>query len=546
MTKKLSAAVIEKQLPKGLFLFASANESVLTAEDPLGEIAKLSASYTCAGCSTHLTASVESGVEPFCPNCGDSKLTASTHTISNDTDLKGVRCAGCSSVNLISAAYLTANSMHMHCGMCGTSIEASVDEEAPVEAAAEPEVPVTASEDADADDVGGDSDPEEVEATTHAEPDGDEAAPVVAAGDLALAEPDGDEAAAPAPAPVAEGDNDEDDALAAMISAEPLEQGIGTPLTSGEEAPMSQDADMQQNPDDLNAAELAPLPDSEAPAGGLQAAEEEEEPGDSGNALMASLINADDTDKNLNFSVVAGSLVASKGVVSIYALRPQNAGANAGLIANPILAKAVRNEVRRVGLQAAMKNYGFTPIRANALSKKDLDKATLAASAKVSKIEASRKATQGECYAMAAVGLARGVYKDYPNTLKAALVDVLQLAGVQRPKQVVANLLEEHGIAYSRNLIALAERMQGMSAEVRATHKESFLDMVDHKALAASVDEDETTVNTTNLNARLVATAMPTGNTQPAARTAARTTLNASATNTLAILSARGGSLGFN
>jgi hypothetical protein len=100
--------------------------------------------------------------------------------------------------------------------------------------------------------------------------------------------------------------------------------------------------------------------------------------------------------------------------------------------------------------------------------------------------------------AIAAVGINKRYFKDYPNPLKAALLQQLTQAGVRGAASLVSAAFSEHGVEYARSILALAQKISAMPEEVRDNHAESldmtsdgdFMEDEDTEVVGLAEDED--------------------------------------------------------
>lgn len=137
------------------------------------------------------------------------------------------------------------------------------------------------------------------------------------------------------------------------------------------------------------------------------------------------------------------------------------------------------------GLRKGLKNMGYRLAQVNVAASAVINKRVEAKVAKATKqISASVKdqdASFGQCLALASVGLTRDMWKDVPNQLRAGLEENLTRAGLRNASKVVSAAFAEHGVAYTKNLIVIAQKLAAMPVEARNALA-SAMDMLDPKA----------------------------------------------------------------
>lgn len=500
---KLSAAAIKKTSPKGVFIYATADPAILDSENATEEIVAETTgamtAYVCASCDTHITASTHGS--PFCINCGSHSLVASTEepaTINASTILAGVACHNCGTTHVITAHVITACNNSIHCSSCGEhlQIHASTDEfggetpEAEITAQEEmPEAEITATEDS----------MDQMLPAAEEELPATEAPPVEAATDeqpLELVDTQVEAEMSEEEIPLDATLSEEDD-----VSAEPLPE------------PISAEADEMVS-DGGVAEELVAAPDTgmelEAGKKGLAPITKHDDlegVKDDRGSILADALGVDDTAKDLTFSLVSNRLVASKGHVSVFSLRAADAGANADILATPTFSKAALHHVSAKGLRAGLADLGFKPVRVPVVTKQEITASIASVRKDFQDKEKQVKASMEDCFAIAAVGLSRGAFKGYENPLRAAFETELSMQGVRNPKKIAASLFDKYGVQFSKNLVELSAKLSKMTAEARKDTAD-MLDMTREVVTAEVAEtEEENTVKSAPIEARLSMTA---------------------------------------
>lgn len=487
---KLSAAAIKKTSPQGVFIYATADPSILDSDNPVEEIAAETAgamtAYVCAACDTHITASTEGS--PFCINCGSHSLSATTDepaTIEATAILAAISCHSCGTHHAITANVITACKSNIHCSSCGEhlQIHATAETFENIPDIAAPTEEVTAAEDTL-----------------------DQALPVMAesmeelpldAAEEPLELVDTQVEAAPEEELSLDATLSEEDDVSAESLPEPISAEV---------------AEEEMVSDGGVAEELVAAPELEIEAGkkGLAPVTKHEEfegVQDDRGSILADALGVDDTDKELTFSLVSSRLVASKGHVSVFSLRASDAGANADILGNPSFSKAVLHTVTSKGLRAGLSQFGFKPVRVPVVTKQEITASIDTVRKDFKTKEAAVKASMEDCFAIAAVGLSRGAFKGYENPLRAAFETELSMQGVRNPKKIAASLFDKYGVQFTKSLVELSAKLSKMTAEARKDTAD-MLDMTrEVNAEVVETEEDLNTQNSTPIEARLAVTA---------------------------------------
>lgn len=151
---------------------------------------------------------------------------------------------------------------------------------------------------------------------------------------------------------------------------------------------------------------------------------------------------------------------------------------------------ATEDEVQAKGLRAGLRSQGFKLSTIKLSSSKKLEKAIAKAkkqlSASLSKETKQREQVMATSFILASVGLNRGIFKDYPNTLKAELEQQLLSAGVQHAKRLVKAAFDSCGIEYAKTLMTAASAIAELPEDTREGLAQQ-LDMTEE----VNADEDE-------------------------------------------------------
>lgn len=484
--------------------YVTASAELPQAEDVRAAVSaeKLSA-HTCKDCNTGMvTASVVA--EPHCVNCGSANMTLVSATaamperIASEADLTAVKCA-CSTVSIVDKKVLASTGGHMHCVVCSSQLQ--------VNSAANEDKPDD-SEDAD----NGEAKEEAVTKTTAAEgvelsePGAAPEAPaqLESGGEPPVVEMKTDDAAPEVPNDTnvkvtseAETGGDEDLVITDddMVSLEDLDDaddvvatwGGDNDVVSSEVLDVAEvdgenlllqnngnpgELERQVVPNDMQyASEMTgdPLGMEDLGLDSFEGAEadpfalDEAVEGDA----LADTVGLDDTVQACYMIQAGSKLIAMKGHHAIATLSEKAAGKNADIMGTPSFAQAVLSQASNVGLRKALASFKFSLIKTPVKSAVTVQRQVAAASSRAEATFNAKLKVQADCLALAAAGLARGMWKGQPNPLKAALESEFMRLGVRQPGKVAAALLTEHGMEYAKVLSAQAQRLAGLSDSSR-------------------------------------------------------------------------------
>lgn len=466
--------------------------------------------HECGSCGTRIQASVHTP-SPYCACCGSGKVRAvgsvySRAVAKSDAELGGVECASCGNTHIMHAAVITASAGDVHCTSCGVPLTQTAAADAPGSVEAidledqstgvtapimQPAPKITASEDdsdeGEADDEGSNADDKKKESGS--------AWPFqrqTAASRKTRVKSDLEEI------PLSMGDDEDlemdadfdlEDDVADVVAADELtlDMGAGESFADPEaldavsfEDNFGSTPDLIPEGDGTSFMDMA-TPGSDqriAPENDLMIADAEAiadlpELAD-GDTLMDGA-ELDDT-VNACFFVSAGrKLLAVKGHYVVATLTPERAGANAEVMHRAGFTDAVTNEIRTKGMRKALAAYGFNPVRLKVQTAAAVKTQVNAALSRVTAARQAAEKVQADAFAIAAVGLARGMWKAHPNPLRAALVNEFAALGVTKPEAVASRLLASAGIGYSQQLCSVASQLASMKSESR----KEFADMLD-------------------------------------------------------------------
>lgn len=176
------------------------------------------------------------------------------------------------------------------------------------------------------------------------------------------------------------------------------------------------------------------------------------------------------------FMIQAGTkLLALKGHTVVASLSSKSK--HADIMFNDAFPTAVLSHASQVGLRKGLKEFGFSLIRTKVQSEATVARKVSAATVAVQNELQRHYKTHADSLAIAAAGLARGLFKDTPNPIKAGLEQELMALGVRKPGRVASAFLAEYGMEYAKVLSSKAQQIANMSDAARKQIAE-VLDLV--------------------------------------------------------------------
>lgn len=418
-------------------------------------------SFECSDCGNkqHVVSSVSP--EPYCVTCGSDRVIQSNRRIpetaafTSDSELSSVTCSACDTENVMPIKAVKAAKGCMHCVVCGGDLDVAEGESNKEESDFAPQPNVTPSG-GGSDDISAEDDfPGEV--TSDAE--------------------DGDESF-----------TEKSDALDGMDALE-LDNGSEDPTMSMPEPDFGTEAigDSLPNFGDLSGIEE---PGNEEQLF-LDDAADVSGPAASGEPLIDAM-ELNDTPEGLEFMSKAGTLLAMKGAHVVAFARTADVGQNADILHSPEFAKAVVMTASRLGARKALARMGFKNIRVKPTDVKASNRAIAVAKSEFATTARKKEEVFADCLAIAAAGLAKGLFKNFKDPIRAAVELQLQSSmNVRASKVMASRIMSENGMEYAKSLIMLANKLSGMTAQTRKEYAD-MLDLIDdgtELALTASADE---------------------------------------------------------
>lgn len=209
-----------------------------------------------------------------------------------------------------------------------------------------------------------------------------------------------------------------------------------------------------------------------------------------GEPLMDAM-ELNDTPESLSLmSVGAGTVVAMKGVHTVAFANAKTAKANADLIEKPEFEKALMITAGKMGMRKALAQMGFAPITVKPVDTAAVKREVVQARSLFASEQEKKQKTFADSLALAAVGLSRNLWRGTENPLRSAIEASLTDAGVRNSKAVTSRILGEAGLEYSKTIVAVANKLAGMSEVARKEFAE-MLDLVDDKAAPETASADD-------------------------------------------------------
>jgi hypothetical protein len=147
--------------------------------------------------------------------------------------------------------------------------------------------------------------------------------------------------------------------------------------------------------------------------------------------------------------------------------------------------------IKDKGLRKGLKSMGFALATVNlgkqSVLKARVQKEVIKTTAAVRKVAADKEKAFQQSLAIASVGINRKMFKDVENPLKAHLEGEFRRIGIQGAGRILAHAFNEHGPAYAKQVIELANKIAAMPEEVR----DGYVDMMDlQSGVMDEPDED--------------------------------------------------------
>ena len=436
---------------------ASSKDPVLAATHAHKTLNKMAASaFECSDCGSQQHVVSSSAPEPYCVTCGSDRVIESNRKVPataafvSDDELASITCSACGTDSVLPLKAVKASKGCLHCVTCGGEL-AVAEEESP-----------KAEETADG------------EASPAVTPSGGGSSDVDGEDDF----PDAEEADAKDEDEEAEDDDSytEESGIEDDNGSEDPTMELGEPSFGEEsfEAPSFSDMGVEEpgNEEELFLQDL-----------------------DGGAAAGEPLIDAmelDDTPAGLEFMSKAGVLLAMKGAHVVAFARESDVGDNADILHSPEFAKAVVMTASKRGARKALARMGFKDIRVKPTDVQAGVKAVAQARLKFAEEATRKEKAFADSLAIASVGMAKGLFKEFKDPIRAAVEAQLTSSQGNRVAKVTASrIMADNGMDYAKSLIQLANKLSGMTEQVRKEYAE-MCDLVDDGAtvdLHSNADE---------------------------------------------------------
>ena len=215
-----------------------------------------------------------------------------------------------------------------------------------------------------------------------------------------------------------------------------------------------------------------------------------------GIALVDADAMADDDSDDLAFAVTANAIHAIKSNRIIASMGPALArkAGMADLYLTEQFQDVVTASVEAKGIRKGLVQSGFVLAKvklsaAKATAKIVEAKVAARVEAKVASLARQNDALD-QSMAIAAVGINRHFFKDSENALRASLESEFNRLGVRGSGTVIRAAFAEHGVAYARSIITLAQKLSAMPDEVRNQYA-SALDLTSDEDFEDAGEEVE-------------------------------------------------------
>lgn len=240
---------------------------------------------------------------------------------------------------------------------------------------------------------------------------------------------------------------------------------------------------------------------------GSEALAFEEEPVDDAVALLDADQVADDDLDEVAYAVTANALHVIRSNRIIASMGPSLARkvGMSDIYLSQQFQDAVHASLEKKGLRKGLVQAGFAlakvKLAASSAATRKLVSAKVEAQV-ATKIESMNRqsAAMEHAMAIAAVGINRRFFKEATNPLRASLESELTRVGVRGANRLLTASFAEHGVAYAKSIVLLAQKLAAMPEEVRnqyadaldLTNDSDFGDEIEAEAEEDELDEDLT------------------------------------------------------
>lgn len=448
---------------------ASSKDPVLAAQNAHKTLNKMeTSSFECSDCGSkqHVVASVSP--EPYCVTCGSDQVIESNRRIPetaafvSDDELASVTCGACATENVLPVKAVRASKGCLHCVTCGGGLavaeaDAGVEGDEKEEADFAPNPNVTPSAGGGATDIGDEDNFPDVETSEADDSEDDDS----------------------------ESFTEESDAVDGLDEIELENNGgqiaMDAPMFSEDQEAFNEVPNFgDMGVEEPGNEEQLFLDDVTNTAGEGMAGES-----------MMDAMELNDTPDGLEFVSKAGVLIARKGAHAVAFARTSDVGTNADILHTPEFAKAVTITAGRVGTRKALARMGFKEITVKPVDVKAAAREVAKARGKFETIQAAKQKVFADSLAIASVGMAKGLFKGFQDPIRAAVEATLTASmGARTAKVTASRIMSTNGIEYAKGLLALANKLSGMTEVARKEYAE-MLDLVDDGASNEVGNADE-------------------------------------------------------
>ena len=229
---------------------------------------------------------------------------------------------------------------------------------------------------------------------------------------------------------------------------------------------------------------------------------------------MASVVLANNAKASLELLYAKEKLYAMLDGIHVATLTKETAAENADILNTVSLSHTIKQVAQAEGVKAALKQFGFTPVKLNFPQGKVnaalVERKTKEVASKYYERADEIKEDYEQCVAIAATGLTRNFFAKHQNALKKGFSSALAAAGVKNADRLVASVFERYGDEYHRVLFEIAGDLMKKPVDIR----NELADTLQQVSPAADQNRDEDVVNQQvpedDIEARLEAALHPT------------------------------------
>lgn len=266
------------------------------------------------------------------------------------------------------------------------------------------------------------------------------------------------------------------------MSVDPLE---ASEEDFGEPAPASEDPDWDPAPTEDDEDDFDDEDEDEGDEEAVEAedvADEPEDlpPTDEDLSILDIDETPDDQVDDVMFATAGTKLMALKGsrvIATMTGRMAVNSGRNDVYLTDQFQ-EVTAMQLASKGLRRGLKSMGFRLSTINlakqSVLKAQVQKEVHKTTAAMRKVQAGNAEALEQSLAIAAVGINRNMFKGVENELRAALEGEFRRLGIRGANRIVAHAFAEHGPAYAKTILELANKISAMPEQVRDSYSEAL------------------------------------------------------------------------